>query len=337
MLEVIFTLDYEIYGNGRGLLQDLIYTPAEKLEEIFKGHNAPFVAFIEVAELEVIEAHGADPGIALVKKQLREFRTKGIELGLHLHPQWYNARFSSGGWELDFREYNLSKLLPHRIDQIIGRSIDYLRVVLGEPGFTPFSFRAGNWLLQPTREVANSLAKHGIKVDSSVFKGGLQHAHNLDYRRSCKNGYYWPFSDDVNVPDPQGALLEIPTFTRMVPAWKMLSSKRIGLQQKNPTKSPFMQSRLTRLKDFVRILHPMKLDFCRLTALEMIRMLDLEIKKDLKDSAIYRPLVAIGHTKDLRDFETVEAFLSYLRGRGIPISTFQEVYQRGRWRDRPSH
>jgi hypothetical protein len=52
MLEVIFTLDYEIYGNGRGSLQDLIYTPAEKLEEIFKGHNVPFVAFIEVAELE---------------------------------------------------------------------------------------------------------------------------------------------------------------------------------------------------------------------------------------------------------------------------------------------
>ena len=31
MIECIFTLDYEIYGNGTGALKDLVYEPAERL------------------------------------------------------------------------------------------------------------------------------------------------------------------------------------------------------------------------------------------------------------------------------------------------------------------
>src|SRR4030042_2000176 len=158
--------------------------------------------------------------IDIVKRQLREFRAKGFELGLHLHPQWYNARYGNGEWQLDYREYNLCMLSSERINQIIIRSLAHMQKILGEPGFIPISFRAGNWLLQPTREVAKSLAEHGIKVDSSVYKGGLEHAHKLDYRRSRKNGDFWRFSEDVNVPAPAGILFGIPTYTRMAPIWE---------------------------------------------------------------------------------------------------------------------
>ena len=72
----------------------------------------------------------------------------------------------------------------------------------------------------------------------------------------------------------------------------------------------------------------MKLDFCRLTAKELARMIDEEIGKDRKDPGRFRPIVAIGHTKDLVDLETVESFLSYLRGKGIPVSTFRNVHDR---------
>ena len=202
MIECVFTVDYEIYGNGEGSLKELVYEPAEKLRSLFKRYDVPWVVFAEAAELEIIGSAGTDPYIGLVERQLRDFRSEGVEIGLHLHPQWYNARREGPSWRLDFDEYNLC-LLPHdRIDGIIERSISYLRKVLGDPGFVPFSFRAGNWLLQPTSAVAESLAGHGIIVDSSVFKGGLQHQLGLDYRRSRKNGYYWTFSEDVNVPDP---------------------------------------------------------------------------------------------------------------------------------------
>ena len=328
MIECIFTLDYEIYGNGEGSLKELVYEPAERLKVIFEKWNARFVAFIEVAEFEMIEANNADLDINIVKNQIRDFYLKGFELGLHLHPQWYNARYENGKWLLDSGEYNLCILARERIVKIIDRSIEYLRKLLGVADFTPVSFRAGNWLFQPTRTLAETLIDRGIKFDSSVFKGGLQHQHRLDYRRALKNGYYWAFADDVNVPDPEGNLIEFPTYTKMVPLWKLPTTKRIGLQQKVPTRTRSAKERLLRILDFLRLYHPLKFDFCRMTMRELTHMLSREIQQDQKDPGLFRPVIAIGHTKDLIDFETVDSFLCYLRRKDIPISTFREIYHK---------
>jgi peptidoglycan/xylan/chitin deacetylase (PgdA/CDA1 family) len=324
MIQFVFTVDYEIYGNGQGSLRDLVYEPAEKLKAIFRRHGARFVVFVEAAELEAIEAQHADDAIEDVKRQIRGLHGDGFEIGLHIHPQWYNARYINKGWQLDYGEYNLCLLPLERIDRCIGRSISFLRKILADPGYVPFSFRAGNWLLQPTAGVAKLLARHGIKMDSSVYKGGRQSRHGLDYRRALSNGYFWRFSEDVNVPDPAGILVEIPTFTRMVPIWKMFTAKRIGLQQKAASRLPARQGPLTRLKDYARLCHPMKLDFCRMSTKEMLRLFDPELVKDHKDPSLYRPIVAIGHTKDLIDLNSVELFLSYLQKNGIPVSTFKE-------------
>ena len=204
MIECVFTLDYEIYGNGTGALADLVYEPANRLMDIFRKWDARFVAFIEVAELEKIEEEGTDAAIEAVRLQVRELYNDAFEIGLHLHPQWYNARREGGSWVLDPGEYNLCRLSRERITEIVGRSLEYVRHVLGQRDFTPLSFRAGDWLFQPPGTAAEVLSEHGIKIDSSVFKGGLQHGHALDYRAALKNGYYWPFASNANQPDAGG-------------------------------------------------------------------------------------------------------------------------------------
>ena len=78
--------------------------------------------------------------------------------------------------------------------------------------------------------------------------------------------------------------------------------------------------------DFLRLRQPLKLDFCRMTLDELTSMVDRAIKVDQQNPLSYMPLVAIGHTKDLVDFDTVESFLSYLGQKGIAVSTFEEVY-----------
>jgi len=328
MIDCVFSIDYEIYGNGEGSLRELVYEPAERLKAIFEKWNARFVAFIEVAELEMIEANKTDPAIDLVKNQIREFYKGGYELGLHLHPQWHNARYEDGKWRLDYSEYNLCTLPLYRIKEIVNRSIEHLRKLLGLTDFVPLAFRAGNWLFQPTRSLAAVLAERGVKVDSSVFKGGLQHKYKLDFRRALHNGYYWPFKGDVNVPDPQGILIEYPIYTKMVPIWKLLTAKRVALQQKVPTRTRARKEKMLRLLDFLRFCLPLKLDFCRMTMNELRHMLDKEIQQDQKDPGLFRPIVAIGHTKDLKDFETVDSLLRYLRTKDISISTFKEIYSR---------
>jgi len=328
MIECIFTIDYELSGNGEGSLKELVYDPMERLLGTFRKWKKRFVVFVELAELEMIEAKKADPDIDLIRNQIRNLHKEGFELGLHIHPQWYNARYENGRWLLDYSEYNICTLPRNRIVQIVDRSIAYLRGILGISDFTPLSFRAGNWLFQPTRTPASVLAERGIKVDSSVFKGGLRYQHNLDYRRALTNGHFWRFTDHADIPDPDGALLELPIHTQMVPFWKMLAPRRVNLQHIGFGGTESRVKKIYRLMDFLRFWHPLKLDFSCMTINELERMLDKVARDDEEDPNSFRPIIAIGHTKELVDFETIGSFLSYLGGKGIAVSTIEEVYHR---------
>jgi hypothetical protein len=326
VIDFVFTIDYEIYGNGTGALDELVYEPARRLKDLFQNYNARFVNFVEVSELEKIEAAGTDAAIDLVKKQIQDFHRDGFEIALHLHPQWANARYEQGRWTLDLSEYNLCTLPRTRIAEIVDSSLAYLRHAVDRPDFTPLSFRAGNWLFQPTQTAASVLAEKGIKIDSSVFKGGLQRNHRLDYRRASMNGYYWPFSCDVNEPDPIGPWIEVPIHTDMVPPWRMRTPKRMAFKNQFGVARQSTRQKLTRAFDFLRFRYPLKLDFCRMTFGELTTMMEKLIQKDAQEPETYKPIVAIGHTKDLTDFSTVDALLTFLRARKIDICTFKSVY-----------
>ncbi len=328
MIEVIFTLDYEIYGNGEGSLKELVYEPAEKLREIFKSHKARFVLFPEVLELEAIEREKADPYIVLVTKQIKQLYEEGFEVGLHIHPWWYNAQRKKGTWTLDYSEYNLCTLPTERIIQILDKTLRYLKVLLGDGGHTPLSYRAGHLLFQPTQPVAGLLAERGIKVDSSVYKGGRWNQRGQDYRQALKNGYYWKFSEDVNRCDAKGALLELPIYTQMVPSWRMINKKRGGFQAGGSSGLQVGKKILNRLGDFARFRYPLKLDFCSMARDELTRTIDRVFKEDQQDPYSLRPLIAIGHTKEIVDFEVVDSLLSYLDQKRIPVATFERVYEK---------
>jgi len=326
VIDCIFTLDYEIYGNGTGSLKDLVYEPGEWIRNIFNKWRAPMVAFVEVAEFEKIESCGTDPAIDLVKQQIKDFRRHGFEIALHLHPQWFNARYEDGRWLLDFSEYNLCTLSRTRITQIVERSLDYLQHAAGMAHFVPLSFRAGNWLFQPTETAASVLAEKGIRIDSSVFKGGLQHHYDLDYRSAMKNGFYWPFESDVNQPDSNGSWIEVPIYAEMVPFWKMPTAKRMSFGNSFGKKGHGVRQKLNRARDFMRFRYPLKLDFCRMSLEELTSMMQKIIEEDQVQPDLYRPVVSIGHTKDFVDPQTLEAFLSFLDVMGISVTTFEAVY-----------
>jgi hypothetical protein len=326
MVEIVFTLDYEIYGNGEGSLREFVFEPAERLRAIFRKWDAHFVVFAEVAELEMIEAYDADPAIDPIKQQVRNFQKGGFEIGLHIHPWWYSARRENGKWIFDYRVYNLCTQPKDGIYQIIDRAIAYTRKLLGDPNFAPMSFRAGHLLFQPTQPLSDALAERGIKLDSSVYKGGLWHQHKLDYRRAPKREPYWQFMDDVIMPESEGALLEVPIYTQMAPIWRLFTSKRVGLQQAGATARQTGKKILNRFSDIIRFRYPLKFDLGQMTMDEMTRIVDRAIREDQKNPTAYRPIVAIAHTKDPIDFAAVDSLLAYLGENGIKVSTFGDVY-----------
>jgi hypothetical protein len=328
VIHIIFTLDYEIFGDGTGALRDLVLDPAEQLIRVFDRWDARFVTYVEAAELEKIEAHSTDPAIDAVRDQIRRMHRHDFEIGLHLHPQWCNASFNGRKWLLDNSEYNLCTLSRPRISEIVRGSLEYLRRAVGEPEFTPLCFRAGNWLFQPTSTAASVLYEQGLRVDSSVFKGGLQRSHALDYRSALKNGNYWTFQDDVTKPASSGGWIEVPIYTEMVPFWKMATAKRLGAERSHVTGGDRQRRKRdwSRYADYARLRYPKKLDFCRMTLEELTGMMKPVIQQDRMDPGTLRPMVAIGHTKDPIDFEALNSFFRFLLENGIKVSTFGDIY-----------
>ena len=326
MIECIFTVDYEIYGNGEGGLRELVLDPGEKLKTVFDRAGVKMVVFVEALEFAKIETAGSDPDATNVSRQILDFYQDGYEIALHLHPQWCNARYEEGRWTLDYGDYNLCPLGAQRIGEIATEGIDYLRQTLREPGFTPVSFRAGNWLFQPTATAARVLSSLGLKVDSSVFKGGRQHKHGLDYRAALRNGDFWRFREDVAVSEPTGEMLEIPIYTRMVPFWRMATAKRLKLQRKSSVSAKKSRNWRHRLRDLARFRQPLKFDFCRMTLPEMTSILEQAMSEDAKTPNVIKPVVAIGHTKDLEETESIERFLVWLKDKGIRVGTLETVY-----------
>jgi hypothetical protein len=138
MIDFLFTIDYEIYGNGTGTLEEHVHEPARKLLEILRKQNAKMVIYVEPLELEKIEEYGTDRAIGQVRNQIKEAFAQSFEIGLHLHPQWFNAVHKNGRWLLDYSEYNVCKLPRERIARIFDRAISYLRAVLDQPDLTRF-------------------------------------------------------------------------------------------------------------------------------------------------------------------------------------------------------
>lgn len=324
MIECIVTLDYEIYGNGQGSLRDLVLDPTRRLAELFQEFGAPFVVFAEALEFARMEETQSDPDIAQVRDQLRELRAAGHEIALHLHPWWANARYEDGHWRLDWSERNICALEPDRVEAIVQGAICYLRDALDDPSFTPLSFRSGLWLMQPTAVIANVLARHGIRVDSSVFKGGRVHSLGLDYRPALSNRGSWRFTADVNVPEPQGKLWEIPIHAQMVPFWQMLGRKRMKLQRRVPSGNqgkPLSR----RWRDFFRFRYPRKLDFCRMTFEEMREAISGALDEGNSRRGERRLIVAIGHSKDVVDSGAIRGLLDFLQQRAVAVTTFSRV------------
>jgi len=328
MIEVIFTVDYEIYGNGEGSLKEAAFEPAEKLYSLFARRKARFVIFAEVAELEIIEANAADADIGLIKSQLRRFYKEGVEFGLHIHPWWYGAHIENRKWLLDYDSYNLCTQPRERIDQILDRSLAYYRILLGSPSFVPICFRAGHLLFQPTQPLSRALVERGIRLDSSFYKGGLWQQYKQDYRIGPLNSPYWRFTDDVTISEPEGALVEIPIYTQMTPIWRLFTSKRVNQQHASLTAKRTWRKIRTRVQDFMRFYYPQKFDVGQMTRDEMIRMMDRIIHYDEKNPLMYHPIVVIMHTKDPIDFAGMDALISRISEAQITISTFSDALRK---------
>jgi hypothetical protein len=222
MLRSVFTLDYEIHGNGDGSPFALMVEPTRRMLDQFDRYGAKLTILADVAEILKFKEYKEESGhdkfhYDAIAEQLCDAIRRGHDVQLHLHASYFNARFERGSWLQDWSEYNFAELEPQRLNQVIGIGKSYLEALLRpvNPSYCCSIFRAANWSMCPSRNVVRALADNGFAIDTSVFKyGRRQGLVTFDYSDAPSSVIPWRASeDDVSKADANGRIYEYPIYS----------------------------------------------------------------------------------------------------------------------------
>jgi len=174
---LIFSLDYEIHGNGSGEFENWAYFPTAQMLNVFDTYGAKLTIMAEMGHYWAMQRHKEifSRDIYLFESQLKNAIERKHDVQLHFHPQWIDAKFEDGGWNLNFSRKSIERLC-HNYDEAflyLKKGKDELQKLLTavNPEYQCIGFRAGFLQMQPSGNMIKALADTGFLSDSSVSKG----------------------------------------------------------------------------------------------------------------------------------------------------------------------
>lgn len=316
------TVDYEIFGNGTGDVRTHVTGPTERMCRIAEKFGMPVTVFFEMEEYLQFVRHrdalkgqlGYDPA-AEMQRQAEDLVRRGHDIQLHLHPQWYEAGFAGGEWQLHHDRLTVDALFNTREEttQYVRNRKEALEEISGQP---VTCYRAGGFAAQPGGQLLHALAEAGFVIESSVVKGlHRQRPHPLDYRAAPKGRRAWRISSDVSAEDAGGPLWEVPVHSSMGRRYHQLTWNRLRAKFSRhvpKARRHEMMDQLGIRKTLPGMLSflfqpvPIKLDFHNLTPGALMRMIRRAPAAPEGDPDV---LVLIGHTKEHADDAAFEEFL----------------------------
>lgn len=222
MLQVVFTLDYEIHGNGEGCPLELMVEPTERMLRLFDAFGAKLTIMADVAEIlrfrEFKAAHGHDAfHYDAIAAQLQHAVRSGHDVQLHIHSSYFNAVHHGGRWQQDWSEYDFARLPYARMHHMIRTGKEFLESLLQpvDPSYRCLAFRAANWSVSPSQNVVTALVSNAIEIDSSVFKYGRRDGLvSFDYTSAHSALRPWRASaGNICASDEASPLWEVPIYS----------------------------------------------------------------------------------------------------------------------------
>ena len=346
MVNLVLSLDYEIFGNGSGDVQRDMIEPTQRLLALCDKYDAKVSVMFEVGEYWAMKkAEGAgllhldySPSQE-IEKQVRYAAKYGHDVQLHLHPWWIAAKLVDGRWQLHPERRQIIDL-PHGLGSdgdhksIVGvlskgkRTLEtMIRPVC--PEYECLIYRAAMFWGQPSTKLIRGMKMAGLSADSSVISGLYETAPvPTDYRKAKSAiGYWWTSAEDISQSGPTGEyILEFPVYSRLRPylynlKWtKLCATLKRRDMEKNDTHGYGMKDTRQSTEPlgivFKRLYssQPLKYDFCKLSAKDMIKGLKLAIREDqLREDDLGTPVVMLGHSKDFWNDRNFERFLHFIK------------------------
>ena len=320
MIKVLFTLDYEIHGNGQGDPVELMVAPTNRMLELFDTYGAKLTIMADMAEIikfkEYLEQSGKDKfGYLKIVGQLQQAVIKGHDVQLHIHSSYFNAEYENDKWKNCWDDYDLASLPYDRLNNMIRDSKELLESIIKkvDKDYSCNVFRAANWSMIPSKNIVQALKNNCIKVDTSVFKYGRRRGLvNFDYSECHSNAIPWPADEnDINIKSASGDIIEFPIFSESAPVWSFFSLNRMhraylsrrhnfkeGIEHHlNKGNGNFAKKSLVE-KMYSKLMtkNALKADFNQCTGYQLIKQLK-RVEKEYVHAKIDVPFITIGHSK----------------------------------------
>ncbi|HEX3857597.1 MAG TPA: hypothetical protein VHY30_09910 [Verrucomicrobiae bacterium] len=349
MLKILFTLDYEIHGNGEGNPHELMVEPTDRLLRLFDEYGAKLTIMADIAEIlkfkEFAEQNGRDGyHYRAIVAQLQNAVRGGHDVQLHIHASYFNAQHDGKKWAQDWSEYDFAGLSLERLDEIVRLGKSELESLLQpvNPDYRCFVFRAANWSVNPGRNVIKALLNNGIKADTSIFKYGRRKGIvSFDYSAADSELVPWRVGeDDLCSRDDGGRLWEFPIYceNRWIGAflspnrlYRVAQSRqhRISENPSAPVANGLPTSaKNTGLLDKLSVMtkkHAWKADFNQCTGRQLIGALR-RAEQRYSNGSDNLPFVLIGHSKLFNrvNEKSLRPFLEFVAGhnRRFEFGTF---------------
>jgi len=331
VLNIIITLDYEIIGNGTGNVKDHMIIPTEKILRICDRYEVPLTIMFEISEyLKFIEYDAAisnDLGYSpseYIREQVVNALRRGHDVQLHIHPQWVDAVYKNKQWIIQNLRRSITDLSQNEINELIRRGKVDLEKLLrpNDSNYICCAMRLTNmpWSEAPP-EVILPMKKNGIKVHSLSVSSNLM---------NNEKGY-WQLDSENDVFEIPIHSLEMPILSMMLKAQRI----RTALYRRRFTNKVNSEGRnepgKLRLNSFLKLFsekYSFKWDFCKQSAREMLRYLNLGMRK-YNHQKYEIPLIMISHSKDFFNEKNLDKFLmtvknTHVTAGRVEFSTLQE-------------
>lgn len=314
MIQIIMTLDYEIFGDGSGIVNREQIIPVNQLLDIFEQYGAKLTLFFEYGQYFGYEKFANENNSfksdnELIKNQIIDTVKRGHDVQFHYHPTWYNVVYKNNEIKLDTRLFDISDLEENQIEEVVSSGKEFLENLLKpiDSSYTCNSFRAGAWSMKEPKKVLPIFKKYGFKCDSSVAPNAkFDSAYGkFDYTKASKNFGYWHIDTDTDSLIEESSkkeFIELPIYTKKssLGFLKYLNQHYIKSNKivSSFYKTKVSEAKMSKWQKIQKILNRnyYMADFNTMSHTTLLSMID-EVYKKYKDTDEVVPLVFIGHSK----------------------------------------
>ena len=162
-MNLILTLDYELYGDGSGDVFKHMINPTNRILSICDNNNIKTTLFFEVLEYIKLKkewdfgnqmGYSENP-VRAIEKQLQNAALNGHDIQLHVHPQWINAKYKKDKWIVDFKNWRLSDFevrQNYTIEDLLREGKETIETLIQAvvPAYKCTILRAGGYNIVPS-------------------------------------------------------------------------------------------------------------------------------------------------------------------------------------------